>query len=114
MENNKLPANFSEMVMHSINAEIARREKRDERIMYSAIIGVIIVSACIVAYLAHLYGWFSHIKEWFNFSAIGTSISNTAGSFSSVWIIVFVNSLLLIGLFSYITNKKEKEFTQHV
>lgn len=113
---NKLPDNFSDMVMASINTEIARREKTDETIMYSAIIGVGTVLSGIVIYMIYHYGWISKIKVLFNFANVADLFTNTASSFSFsfIWVIILANSLLIIGVFLYITNKKEKEFTSHV
>ncbi|MEF9931419.1 MAG: hypothetical protein RSC28_00565 [Bacteroidales bacterium] len=115
MDNNiKLPDNFSNKVMASINLEIAAREKREEQIMYLSIIGVGSILLGVLIYMAYSYGWFLNIKEQLNFVDIERSFANTAtnvvNSFSPIWTIVFINAIILIGLYSYFTQMQERKF----
>lgn len=108
--NSKLPDNFSDMVMNSIHTEIARRESRDEKIMYAAIAGAGIIMLGAIAYMIYRFGWFTQFKE-FHFEEL---VQLKYYSLSSIWIIVLCNSLLLIGIFTYITNKQEKASASHL
>ena len=104
MDNYQLPYGFSDKVMASIEKEIARREKRDEILMYSAIAATGAAIAGVLIYLAYKFGWFTGIKEWFRFEMPSIGIN-------SLWIMIFICAILLISVFSYFTAKREKEST---
>lgn len=104
MNNSRLPDNFSDMVMNSIQTEIARRESRDEKMMYALIAGIGIMMLGVLGYMVYRFEWISQVKEY-SFNELAHLKEY---SLNPVWIIALVNSLLLIGLFSYITHKREK------
>ncbi len=105
MENVKLPYDFPDKVMASIEKEIAKREKREEIIIYSAIFaaGAIITGAII--YISYTFGWLAKIPGWFRLD-ISLEISH-------IWVITLIISLILVSVFCYFTNKREREFTPH-
>lgn len=103
MDNMQVPYGFSDKVMASIEKEIARREKREEILMYSAIAATGLGVAGILIFIAYKYNWFAGIAAWFHFEMPAIGIN-------SIWIIVFICSILLISVFFYFTAKQEKEF----
>ncbi|MEG1635674.1 MAG: hypothetical protein RR388_08610 [Rikenellaceae bacterium] len=95
----KLPSNFSDIVMTSIYKEVEARKKREDRLMYLAIIGVGLLLMGAIVYLAYRYGWLSSIK--LDLSAIQNSFAYV----SPTWIIVTVNASLLLCLYFYLSRK---------
>lgn len=102
MDNRQLPYGFPDKVMASIEKEIARREKREEILMYSAIAATGLGIAGVLVFIAYKYDWFAGIAGWFHFEMPAIAIN-------SIWIIVFISAVLLISVFSYFTARQEKE-----
>ncbi|MEG1649226.1 MAG: hypothetical protein RR277_04980, partial [Rikenellaceae bacterium] len=85
----KLPSNFSDIVMTSIYKEVEARKKREDRLMYLAIIGVGLLLIGAIVYLTYHYGWLSSIKLDL------LAIQNSFAYVSPTWIIVTVIRLQL-------------------
>lgn len=109
METNKLPLDFSSNVMAAIEREAARREKREERLMYAGIAGACLALLAGLGYLGSVYGWFTAGAEWIRMERTAHALP----AISPVWIPVLISSLLLVFLYYYLYERKRKELISH-
>lgn len=105
MEQIKLPPDFSDNVMAAIRQEVARRERRDEWLMYACIATVGILGLGTIGYLLYRYEWFARLESWFRM--------DIRISLNPIWLPVLISSLVLVFFFCYLTIRKEKEATLH-